>query len=84
MTFESKILKQFTHINEQEHSTQYVLAIMQYGTSIQLVKQEYWFDEKSNCFKPGKLKGFNNKDLARLQEIGFDKIVNYIDKHSQK
>lgn len=81
MTFESKCLKHITKLDPAKKESQKVLTIMQYGNSIQLVNQEYWYDKEEEQHKPGKLKGFTLSDLEKIDDIGLEKIIRYISKN---
>lgn len=54
---------------------------MKYGKSVQLVKQEYWFDPITQKHKPGKLKGLSVQDLVKLDTIGISKIISFMRKN---
>lgn len=84
MSFNSKCLKHITRINPEEERPQKVLAIMQYGKTVQLVNQEYWYDDMSRQHKPGKIKGLSYKDLQKLEMIGLDKIIKFMKSNSEK
>jgi hypothetical protein len=82
MAFDSVCLKHITRIDPEEERAQRVLCIMKYGKTIQLVNQEYWYDDMTRTHKPGKIKGLSYKDLQKIQMIGIDKIINFMKKNS--
>lgn len=83
MAFTSEVLKIIIPVDDKKAQTQRALTIMKYGASVQLVKQEYWWDENARKLKPGKLKGLSIEDLQRLDDIGLDKVIKFMKKREK-